>query len=139
MTALMSVSESILASPRVLLESAEDLQKSADDLMAAAATTTQSVFTLASLVDPARSSSEYQLPENERNNLHGQVLIPDLSGTLESPSGDTDTAQAHQGIVKTVTTRRHQENTDNSGTAASQAMDDVYGDSTDRDEGFYEE
>ncbi|KAI0614723.1 hypothetical protein Ptr902_01345 [Pyrenophora tritici-repentis] len=39
MTALMSVSESILASPRVLLESAEDLQKSADDLMAAAATT----------------------------------------------------------------------------------------------------
>lgn len=33
----------------------------------------------------------------------------------------------------------HQENTDNSGTAASQAMDDVYGDSTDRDEGFYEE
>ncbi|EFQ85872.1 hypothetical protein CFE70_001767 [Pyrenophora teres f. teres 0-1] len=184
MTAIMSVPNSILANPRALLESTEGLQKSAVDLISTVATGsstilestselppssaphyelwTQSTFTIASVIDLPRSSSERQLPENKRNNPYGQVLVPDLSETPESPSGDTDFYDSgsseysensddgtllippqHKSSAPVSSSRDiavqtgHQENTDTFGTAASQAMDNVDSNSTDIDDGYY--
>ncbi|CAA9958220.1 hypothetical protein PTMSG1_01785 [Pyrenophora teres f. maculata] len=168
MTAMMNVPNSILANPRALLESTEGLQKSAVDLISTVATAphyelwTQSTFTIASVIDLPRSSSERQLPENKRNNPYGQVLVPDLSETPESPSGDIDFYDSgsseysensddgtlllppqHKSSAPISSSRDiavqtdHQENTDTFGTAASQAMDNVDSNSTDGDEGYY--